>query len=89
MIKTLLAMARNAFGPSSALPRTKRRKTGAALRNPANPHQAARIEAAASKRILRAAGLRYWTLIATDFNRAHHPQHGSYTPTLNPFHIAK
>lgn len=68
MIKTLIAMALNAFGPSSALPRTKRRPTGAALRNPADPHQAARIEAAAAKRERKADVLHDWACRSQHFH---------------------
>lgn len=39
--------------------RAKRRPTGAALRNPADPVQASRIEAAAAKRERKAARVTY------------------------------
>ena len=44
-----------AGGFSLPAPGARRRPTGKALRNPADPHQAARIQAAADKRARKAA----------------------------------
>lgn len=52
--KTLFTDLGNYFRDRTHRPSGKRRPTGAALRNPADPTQAARIEAAAAKRERRA-----------------------------------
>lgn len=62
-----------------------RRPTGAALRNPADPIQAARIEAAAVKRARRADKLRMNASALP--NRAHLLSYNRNS--LNPFYVAK
>ena len=61
-----------------------RRPTGAALRNPADPFQAERIQKAAEKRERKAVTLVYNTLASFTANLAHH---GSAETRMNPFHF--
>lgn len=63
---------------------TRRRPTGAALRNPKHPAQAARIESAAVKRDVRSHKLDRATLSSVFHNPC---THGNFT-NLNPFYIA-
>lgn len=64
---------------------TYMRPTRRQQRDPNNPHQQARILAAAAKRERRAVKLTRDTLRATVNNRAH----ACSCPSLNPFHIAR
>lgn len=70
--------------PLSSIP-SRRRPTGAKLRNPADPVQAARIQAAVAKRERKAQKLRM-TASALP-NRAHLLSYNRNA--LNPFYIAK
>lgn len=60
------------------------RPTRRQQRDPNNPHQQARIMAAAEKRERRAKKLAFYMLHSTLNNRAH----ADTGPRLNPFHIA-
>lgn len=84
-LKYLYAMLAGAFSGQPALNLRGRRPTGSQLRNPADPVQAARIEAAAAKRARRAEKLKEWAVNSWDYNPAHH----SESRTLNPFYVAK
>ena len=77
------------------VPKAPRRPTGQALRNPNDPHQAARIQAAADKRARKAAKLTSNTLASHRGNRAH-SIFGSVSPNgngeivpcrLHPFYV--
>lgn len=59
--------------------------------NPADPHQAARIEAAAAKRARKAQRLAEFTGRATFFNYAHAVHCIAFKPnlSLNPTYVAK
>lgn len=85
----LASLAAAAF--AAPTPPVKRFKTGAALRNPADPFQAARIEAAAAKRARRAEKLARNTGRATFHNHAHgiHCIAVAWKQSLNPTYIAK
>lgn len=63
----------------------KFRPTGAALRNPADPIQAARIEAAAVKRARKAEKLERNALSSS----YHNPCLNARLSNLNPFYVAK
>lgn len=84
-LKYLYAMLAGAFSGQPALNTKGRRPIGSQLRNPADPVQAARIEAAAVKRARRAEKLRM-TASALP-NRAHLLSYNRNS--LNPFYIAK
>ena len=91
-LSSLYAMLASSLGVSATPERTYRnsRPTGAALRNPADPTQAARIEAAAVKRARRAEKLTALMSRATLFNRAHQPNvWNDVRQNLNPFYVAK
>lgn len=64
----------------------ERRPTGAALRNLADPVQAARIEAAAARREERAEKLQRSTAWATRHNDAHF-ENGALPARLNPLQV--
>lgn len=95
-LRYLAQLAATAF--AAPTPHVKRFKTGAALRNPADPIQAARIEAAAVKRALRADKLQRDALESRNSNRAHLATKLDKTRMLknydlpnrfNPFYVAK
>jgi len=67
------------YGRHSYMRPTRRQQ-----RDPNNPHQQARIMAAAEKRERRAKKLAFYMLHSTLNNRAH----ADTGPSLNPFHIA-
>jgi len=89
----LASLAAAAF--AAPTPAVKRFQNGAALRNPADPVQAARIEAAAVKRVHRADKLTERTNQSWSRNYTHHKafyaiEQGHISPlNLNPFYIAK
>lgn len=92
MFERILSSVGTAIGGIFSTPvRSNRRPTGAALRNPADPIQAARIEAAAVKRARRAEKLK------RDMGRSifHNHAHGihciavAWKQSLNPTYIAK
>lgn len=93
-IKDIFALL-SRFGLPSQRTKAKRRPVGAALRNPADPFQAQRIEAAAAKRQRKAEKLQRETLESATNNWAHgtgvRGQHLAALPAgnLNPFYIAK
>lgn len=66
---------------------TKRRPTGTSLRNPADPVQAARIEAAAAKRGRKAAHRAYCAAQSIRFNKAHQGLADGIR-RANPFYVA-
>lgn len=96
-LKYLYAMIAGAFGGQPDLNLRGRRPTGSQLRNPADPVQAARIEAAAVKRGRRAEKLQRDAAAAVNNNWAHGigKRHVHLSPVpdcsgrLNPFYIAK
>lgn len=63
------------------------RPTGAQLRNPADPVQAARIQAAVAKRERKAEKLSRHTYESSSENMAHDTYRRCHA--LNPFYIAK
>lgn len=87
----LYAMLAEAFGGAASTPAyDDYRPTGSALRNPANPVQAARIAAAMAKRERRADLRLALASRATLYNRAHHTNVWKHVrPSLNPFYVAK
>lgn len=96
-LKYLYAMLAGAFSGQPALNLRGRRPTGSQLRNPADPVQAARIEAAAAKRERRAQKL-YWIAKGWVRNNKTHKDGNvqllgnilSDTPArLNPIYVAK
>lgn len=96
--KMLFAMLAGsaAWGSPIAAPSVnygRHRPTGSQLRNPADPVQAARIEAAAAKREARAEKRTAWATNSFMWNVAHYPNQcgGEFNPpkTFNPFYIAK
>lgn len=98
-IKDIFALLGRIVAPESKSYRHpgNRRLTGAALRNPADPFQAKRIEAATAKRERKAEKLAKDAFVMSQWNRAH----GALQPVLgdalgfrvpsnlNPFYIAK
>lgn len=98
MFERILSLVGTAIGGIFSTPvRSNRRPTGAALRNPADPIQAARIEAAAVKRARRADKLERDSNQSWKGNYTHHAAFhrlddatGYILPlNLNPFYIAK
>lgn len=85
-LKYLYAMLAGAFSGQPALNLRGRRPTGSDLRNPADPVQAARIEAAAAKRARRAKKLTAHHNHACHENLAHGR---GVIVNLNPFYVAK
>lgn len=63
------------------------RPTGAALRDPSHPAQAARIQAASAKRAWRGKLLQLNAKYGRHYNEVH--KHSSDFDSLNPFYIAK
>lgn len=89
-LKYLYAMLAGAFSGQPALNLRSRRPTGSDLRDPADPVQAARIEAAAVKRARRAELRHVLASRSTLYNRAHHANvWEDVRPNLNPFYLAK
>lgn len=86
-LKYLYAMLAGAFGGQPALNLRGRRPTGSQLRNPADPVQAARIEAAAAKRERRARKYADNMSRSEFYNEAHGGM--PFAHTLNPFYVAK
>lgn len=85
-LKYLYAMLAGAFSGQPALNLRGRRPTGSQLRNPADPVQAARIEAAAAKRARRADSCHEWACRSRHYNAAHH--HGAFlTQRLDPLFV--
>ena len=86
-LSSLYAMLSAALGVNATPTRTYRnsRPTGAALRNPADPIQAARIEAAAVKRVRRALKLERDTEQSALRNNCINAR----LSNLNPFYVAK
>ena len=85
------------FGQAPLMTRTARRRPlSHHYRNPKDPHQAARIEAAKRKRVRKAAKLHNQTLLAEHFQKAHRSpgvvdgMPAYITPaSLSPMYIAK
>lgn len=97
-LKYLYAMLAGAFSGQPALNLRGRLPTGSDLRNPADPVQAARIEAAAAKRVRRAcklhniharAGCNRAHLINFEFSDAGRLIGYEIPARLNPTYIAK
>lgn len=96
-LKYLYAMLAGAFSGQPALNLRGRRPTGSDLRNPADPVQARRIEAAAAKRARRAEKARDQAGRAWMSNYAHHRAFAQIHDetqvicplSLNPFYVAK
>lgn len=82
-LKYLYAMLAGAFSGQPARNTRGRRPTGSELRNPADPAQARRIEAAAAKRTRRAEKLSRNMLESDSRNAAHDSN------STDPFYIAK
>lgn len=99
MFERIFSALGSAIGGIYSTPvRSNRRPTGAALRNPADPIQAARIEAAAIKRARRADKLQRDALESRNSNRAHIATRLDKIRMLksydlpnrfNPFYVAK
>lgn len=95
-IKDIFALLGRFALPSQPV-KTKRRPTGAELRDPADRFQAQRIEAAAAKRERKAEKLAKDAFVMSKWNRAH----GALQPVLgdalgfrvpsnlNPIYVAK
>ena len=87
-MKRIFSALGNAIGGIYSTPgRSTGRPTGAALRNPADPIQAARIEAAAVKRARRAVKYAKHCQRHSRANHAH--QIAVNDLVFNPFYIAK
>jgi hypothetical protein len=87
-LKYLYAMLAGAFSGQPALNLRGRRPAGSQLRNPADPVQAARIEAAKLKRYRKALKLRSDMPTATANNDAN-LRCADALYSLSPFYVAK
>lgn len=93
-LKYLYAMLAGAFSGQPALNLRGRRPTGPDLRNPADPVQARRIEAAVAKRARRAGKLNWDTSMSVRNNQTTISWYGAFPDracraNLNPFYVAK
>lgn len=87
-LKYLYAMLAGAFGGQPALNLRGRRPTGSQLRNPADPVQARRIEAAAAKRARRAEKLQHHAAYSARSNDTWFTE-GAMPGRLNPFNFTR